>query len=222
MTQHLKFKNIEYLMHLPEKFDETKKYPVIVFLHGSGSRGNDISIVENSSAFTKLCAYQNHECIIAAPQCCAVNWNEIMSTLIDFIYMLRSLDFVDSHRIYLTGNSMGGYGTWELASLRPWLFAAIMPICGGGIAWHAYRLKTVPVYAYHGILDKEVLPEESLKMVREVNLAGGSAEITFFPHLSHNCWDRVYEDNSLIGKLFQHSSSGEKPDFTEFTNENYG
>lgn len=222
MTKRLRFENIEYLMHFPESFDKTKKYPLIVFLHGSGTRGDDLSMLENNSAYKKLCSYKNHDCIVAAPQCCAVNWNELMSTLISLVEMLRLIEYVDVSRVYLTGNSMGGYGTWELATLRPWFFAAIMPICGGGIAWHTYRLKTVPVYAFHGILDSEVMPEESLKMVRGVNLAGGHAEITFFPDLKHNCWDRVYDDSVLIDKLFEHTSDGMKPDFSEFTDENYG
>lgn len=169
-----------------------------------------------------MCKYKNHACIVAAPQCCAVNWNELMSELIELTEQLRGLDFVDEHRIYLTGNSMGGYGTWELATLRPWFFAAIMPLCGGGIPWHAYRLKTVPVYAFHGILDNDVLPEESLKMVRKVNLSGGYAHLTLFPDIKHNCWDRVYGDSEMLDKLFEHASSGEVPDFSEFTGENYG
>ena len=222
MTEHLKLNRIQYLLHYPEGFDKSKKYPLILFLHGSGTRGTDISVLEEKSSFVNLCKYKNHACIVAEPQCCAVNWNELMSELIELTEQLRGLDFVDEHRIYLTGNSMGGYGTWELATLRPWFFAAIMPLCGGGIPWHAYRLKTVPVYAFHGILDNDVLPEESLKMVRKVNLSGGYAHLTLFPDIKHNCWDRVYGDSEMLDKLFEHASSGEVPDFSEFTGENYG
>ncbi len=222
MTEHLKLNRIQYLLHYPEGFDKSKKYPLILFLHGSGTRGTDISVLEEKSSFVNLCKYKNHACIVAAPQCCAVNWNELMSELIELTEQLRGLDFVDVHRIYLTGNSMGAYGKWELATLRPWFFAAIMPLCGGGIPWHAYRLKTVPVYAFHGILDNDVLPEESLKMVRKVNLSGGYAHLTLFPDIKHNCWDRVYGDSEMMDKLFEHASSGEVPDFSEFTGENYG
>lgn len=222
MTKDFTFKNIKYALHFPDNYDESEKYPLIIYLHGSGTRGDDIELVIKNSSFNKLCEYKNNDCIVAAPLCSAVNWNELMSTLIDFCDMLRSLDYVDASRVYLTGKSMGGYGTWELASLRPWFFAAVMPLCGGGIAWHAYRLKAVPVYAYHGILDRDVMPDESLKMARAVNLAGGHAELTIYSDLGHNCWDRVYGDSANLDKLFEHSSSGKIPDFTEFTGENYG
>lgn len=79
MTEHLKLNRIQYLLHYPEGFDKSKKYPLILFLHGSGTRGTDISVLEEKSSFVNLCKYKNHACIVAAPQCCAVNWNELMS-----------------------------------------------------------------------------------------------------------------------------------------------
>ena len=87
---------------------------------------------------------------------------------------------------------MGGYGTWELASLRPDWFAAIMPLCGGGIKWMSHVLVEMPIRAFHGLRDTTVDPIESLEMVKAVNRFGGNAELILFPTLEHNCWDKVY------------------------------
>ena len=95
-------------------------------------------------------------------------------------------------KIVSTGNSMGGYGTWELAAIRPEWFAAIMPICGGGIGGFAARLVNIPVRTFHGLCDNVDDPIESLQMAKAVNLAGGSCELILFPELDHNCWDRAY------------------------------
>ena len=92
---------------------------------------------------------------------------------------------------------MGGYTVWQLAMTNPDWFAAVIPVCGGGMYWNAGRLKNVPIWAFHGALDKTVLPEESIKMVSAVNEKGGNANITILPNISHNAWDYSYTDDVL-------------------------
>ena len=106
----------------------------------------------------------------------------------------RGIAYVDETRVHLTGYSMGGYGTWTLATLYPNWFASAMPICGGGLAGFAMNLVNLPIRAFHGLCDKTVDPIESLQMVKAVNLNGGHAELILFPDLGHNCFRTVYSD----------------------------
>lgn len=117
---------------------------------------------------------------------------------------------------------MGGYGTWEMASLYPHWFASIMPVCGGGIGAFATRLTELPVRTFHGLCDKTVDPIESLQMAKAVNLHGGHAELILFPELAHNCWDAVYTDEKNYDWLLSFTAHEEKPADAELTGANYG
>ena len=107
---------------------------------------------------------------------------------------MADLKYVDRERIYLMGSSMGGYGAWQLAMSRPEIFAAVAPICGGGMYWNAGRLKNTPVWAFHGDSDCIVLPEESRKMVDAVNKCGGKAYLTIYENTAHNAWTPTFKD----------------------------
>ena len=220
MTEQRQYGSIKYLVHFPDGFDSNTEYPALLVLHGSGKRGDDLAPLERSTALQRL--FERNDSIVFVPLCSAVNWNRVMPHLVGFAEYISDLDCIDKNRLYLTGYSMGGYGAWELGCECPWLFAAVMPISGGGIPWHAYRLKHVPVYAFHGMLDNEVTPDESLKMACAVNLSGGRAELTLFPDKGHGIVEYVYGNREYIDKLFGHVSDGKMPDFSEFTNENYG
>lgn len=203
----MKFNELQYLVRYPENFDENKKYPVIFFLHGAGTRANDTKPLENNSCFLNITAYAASEFIVYAPLCETHNWNSYMQTLIAFVEYVKEQNFTDTERFYLTGNSMGGYGTWELACQMDNTFAAIMPVCGGGMQWLAYRLKDTPIRAFHGVLDDVVLPTESINMVAAVNKKGGNAELITFPHVKHNVWNYVYTDKAQLDWLTSHTLS---------------
>ena len=111
-------------------------------------------------------------------------------------------DGVDKSRVYLTGISMGAYAAWQLAMTRPSLFAALVAVCGGGMYWNAARLKNMPVWAFHGALDSTVLPEESIKMIRQINKNGGHAKITIFEKADHNSWDQAFAMDELWEWIF--------------------
>ena len=215
-------KKIKTLLSLPEDFDENKKHPLVVFLHGAGTRGNNIEALKQNSGFTKLQAHQDRGFILAAPLCCAHDWFELMETLISWITELRGLSYVDTDRVYLTGNSMGGYGTWELGCIHPEWFAAIMPVCGGGCPGLGAKLKNVPVRTFHGLQDTRVDPIESLQMAKAINRFGGHAELILFPEFKHNCWDAVYTTEDNYDWLFSHTLSSDGEEIEALHGEKYG
>lgn len=207
------FDEIRYLISYPKGFQENKRYPLILFLHGRGARGDT---TEKLHRYTGLLNIQKHQdersFILLAPHCKSGTWSEWMGVLIRLVEHVRALSFVDESRLYLTGNSMGGYGTWTLASLRaPW-FAAAMPICGGGLPGMANELGDLPIRAFHGLCDQKVDPIESLQMVKAVNNFGGQAELILYPKLPHNCWDTAYSDDKNYDWLLSFTNErGKEP-----------
>ena len=113
---------------------------------------------------------------------------------------------------------MGGYATWQLAMSVPELFAAIVPICGGGMYWNAGRLANVPVWAFHGARDKSVFMEESVKMVNAVNKRGGNARLTIYPENGHNCWTDTYGNPALYEWFLTHTNSNAQALIDEYNN----
>lgn len=222
MIQEHVFEGLQYLMSYPEDFREDKKYPLIVFLHGAGTRCDDLGVLARNACFVNLQKRQTRGYLVLAPLCSVHNWNEVMQTVIKLVDDTRNLAFVDKKRVYVTGNSMGGYGTWELAMIKPDWFAAIMPVCGGGLGGFASRLADVPVRTFHGLCDTVVDPIESLQMAKAVNQSGGHAELILFPHLDHNCWDTVYATEENYDWLLQFTTDRGKTPEGDFSGENYG
>lgn len=198
---------LKYAMRYPDGFDGQKKYPLIICLHGAGYRGDDINRVLVNPYFKETEKFEDFPFVMAAPQCSEDTWFDLWDYLKKLVVRLTSAPFIDSKRVYLMGASMGGYGTWQLAMSMPEYFAAIAPICGGGMYWNAGRLINVPVWAFHGALDATVLPEESRKMVDAVNQKGGSAMLTVYPENSHNAWSDTYSNPELYTWFLQHENS---------------
>jgi len=189
--------NMEYVVCYPDGFERSQKHPVILCLHGAGTRGTDISLVKNYSLLSEASKLEDFPFIIIAPQCSENTWFDMWPTLKSLVREISALPYTDETRIYLTGNSMGGYGAWQLAMSMPEYFAAVAPICGGGMYWNAGRLVNVPVWAFHGALDDTVFPAESEKMVNAINAAGGNAKLTVFPDAGHNAWTPAYSAPEL-------------------------
>jgi len=135
---------------------------------------------------------------------------------------IRELPYVDETRLHVTGNSMGGYGTWEFAILRPDWVASAMPVCGGGIGGFARQLVDVPIRTFHGLCDETVDPIESLQMVKAVNKKGGHAELILFPKLAHNCWDAAYSDERNYDWLLAFTTERNKTLVEELSGTYYG
>lgn len=178
----------EYLDYLYSRPDTDKKLPLVFYIHGAGSRGNDLSLLEENTGLAEVIKHVGDKCIIAAPQCHGSFWFDLFEVLCEFVDTMRNAGAVDIDRVYITGASMGGYTTWQLCLSHPDWFAVAAPICGGGMYWAASRLKSLPIWAFHGALDATVLPEETIHMVKSINNAGGNAKITIFPKADHNAW----------------------------------
>jgi len=195
------YKKLKYILNKPKAFDSSKAYPTILILHGAGARGNDLNQLSCHPYFAITDTHTDFPFVSVAPQCNADTWFDIFEQLQDFSSFVRELDFVDNNRLYVMGASMGGYATWQIAMSHPEWFAAIVPICGGGMYWNAGRLKDVPVWAFHGAKDTCVFPEESKKMVNAVNNCGGSAKLTIYPENDHNSWSDTFKNIDVFNWL---------------------
>lgn len=198
---------LNYWLYLPKDYaNENEKWPLMIFLHGAGERGSDINRVKLHGPPKLIEAGRDFEFIIASPQCPANQWwtnrVEHVMALIDEIVDTYQ---VDENRIYLTGLSMGGFGTWTIASVYPERFAAIAPICGGGQPYLAGSLKNVPVWAFHGADDPVVPLRRSQEMVEAVNRTGGTAKLTVYPGVQHDSWTETYNNDKLYEWLLSHS-----------------
>lgn len=181
---------------------KNEKLPLIVQLHGSGERGNgreDLDKVD-VHGFSKYLNSSEHNCIVIMPQCPEnAFWPAKVESIVKFIEHLISEYNVDEDRVYLTGLSMGGYGTWFTAMARPDLFAAIAPVCGGGIAWYADLLK-MPIWVFHGAQDDVVSPSQSDEMVDRLKACGADVTYSRIDGVGHNVWDMTY-NKDLMGWL---------------------
>jgi len=198
--------HIDYLLFLPSKYykEETKKWPLILFLHGIGERGNDIELVKKNGIPKLVEKDIDFSFIVVSPQCPDDQfWSpSILKKLLDDVCQrLR----VDMDRIYLTGLSMGGYGTWYAAIEYPELFAAIAPVCGGGDPDRICRLGDMPVWVFHGAKDTTVSPEESVKMVEALKKCNGNVKFTLYPELEHDCWTETYNNPELYQWFLEQS-----------------
>lgn len=217
------FEGLKYLISYPEGFREEQKYPLVIFLHGAGSRSENTGTLRQNHGVLNLRKRQDARgYILLAPLCNGITWNEWMTVLLRLIDEIRELPYIDKTRVHLTGVSMGGYGTWELATLRPDWFASAMPVCGGGCAAFARKLVDIPIRAFHGLRDKTVDPIESLQMVKAVNHAGGHAELILFPDLEHNCWDAAYSDERNYDWLLAFTTERNKTLAEQFSGDYYG
>lgn len=194
------------ILSFPDACDLRKKHPTVLFLHGAGSRGDDIEALEKNPYFTLTGAHSDFPFITVAPQCSKDNWFDHFEALEALVLEISGYDFIDPSRIYLMGASMGGYATWQLAMSMPECFAAIVPICGGGMYWNTGRIVDLPTWAFHGALDGEVLVEESVKMVESINQRGGSAKLTVYPNNSHDAWSDTYSNYDVFRWLLEHRS----------------
>ena len=194
-----------YEIFYPENYHSQpgKKWPLILFLHGAGERGSDMSDVRLQGIPDFLRGRKDFPFIVAYPQCPAREYWQI-PLLNDWYKKVLSEVDADESRVYLTGLSMGGYGTWHWAAAHPEKFAAIIPICGGGESSNAKNLAKVPTWAFHGQKDNIVPVEETLKMVDAIKAVGGKPKLTIYPDAFHDSWTPTYTNPEIYSWLLGH------------------
>jgi predicted peptidase len=212
-------RKLRYRLLRPPKVADGKKYPLVVFLHGAGERGsdNEKQLVHGVPQF--VANLEKYPCILIAPQCpdgkkwVEVDWSADSHTQpkepgevgrLTLALIEKSIKElpVDPKRVYITGLSMGGYGTWDLLARRPDLFAAAAPVCGGADEATATKIKDIPIWAFHGAKDTGVKPARSRNMIAALRKAGGKPNYTEYPDVGHNSWDNAYRDPELFKWLF--------------------
>ncbi len=206
--ERCKIDGMEYAVRFPEGYREGQKYPVLILLHGAGTRWESLDTLLARDYVT---AIEKHglSLITVTPLCSAETWFDLFSSLKGMVKEVVAKRYADAKRVYLMGMSMGGYGTWQLAMSMPEYFAAIVPICGGGMYWDAARLINVPVWAFHGGKDTSVFPEESQKMVQAVTACGGDAKLTIYPENGHDAWTDTVNDRAVFEWLLSHENENE-------------
>ena len=200
--------SLNYLLYLPENYSNSKQdFPLILFLHGAGERGDDLSLVKIHGIPKIVEQQKDFPFIAVSPQCPLDRWwvdpwlIEALNSLLDDIIATYR---VDKSRAYLTGLSMGGFGTWALAMMYPEKFAAIAPVCGGGMPWMAFRLKNIPVWAFHGAKDEVVPFQRGEEMVEALRKNGGNVKFTVYPEAGHDSWTETYNNPELYEWFLQH------------------
>ncbi len=208
----------DYLLFLPEGYgaDAAKLWPLILFLHGAGERGQDIWLVAKHGPPKIDTTEKNFPFIVLSPQCPSGQiWSNDL--LLALLAEIEKKYAVDTNRVYLTGISMGGFGTWSLGLSHPEKFAAIAPICGGGqtiqvtLAQHfdaatLASFKRMGIWAFHGGKDTTVTPDESEHMVNALKKAGCTdVKLTIYPEAQHDSWTQTYANPELLTWFLQHT-----------------
>lgn len=184
---------LNYLLYLPKGYDDQESWPLVLFLHGAGERGNDLELVKKHGPPKLIGEGKDFPFIVVSPQCRKdVWWEPIeLTALLDEVNKKHK---VDKDRIYVTGLSMGGFGTWRLAAHTPDRFAAIAPICGGGETYWARRFPHLPTWAFHGAKDHGVPLQRSEEMIEAMKAAGGNPKLTVYPDAGHDSWTETYNN----------------------------
>lgn len=194
---------INYLLFLPKTYSKTgKPLPLIIFLHGSGERGDDLEKVKAWGPPAIVEKNPDFPFIVVSPQVPEGQWwnTYLLKKMLDDVLANNN---VDKSRVYLTGLSMGGFGTWDFATAYPEYFAAIAPICGGGNTQLISRLKNIPTWVFHGKKDEAVPELQSALMVEALEKVGGNVEYTVLPEGGHvDAWVHAYAYEKDHGALF--------------------
>ena len=194
---------MDYLLYLPDGYDSQDSWPLLLFLHGSGERGDDLNLVTIHGPPKLIKEGQDFPFIVVSPQCPKEQrWQPVtLSALLDEIVKTHK---VDEDRVYVTGLSMGGFGTWSLAAYTPHRFAAIMPICGGGETYWTKQFSHLPVWVFHGAKDTGVPLRRSQEMVDALKKLEGNPKLTVYADAGHDSWTETYANPGVYEWLLRH------------------
>lgn len=207
--------DVNYLLYLPRDYgqDPLQRWPLILFLHGAGERGYDPSDITRYSLPQFLQNGLDFPAIVLSPQSPPDNWWSSQVDVLDaLLNQIQATYLVDSKRVYVTGQSMGGFGTWALALKYPTRFAAVVPVASGWdytnefVPQNICDLKDVPIWVFHGAQDESVPPDQALAMVQALQDCGSNVRLTLYPDADHlESSNRAYADPGLYDWLLQQS-----------------
>lgn len=186
---------LRYLLFLPAGYaaEESKKWPLVLFLHGGGERGNDLNLVKKHGPPKFLESKPDFPCVVVSPQCPAeTRWNA--AELAKLIEAVANNHRIDRERMYVTGLSMGGSGTWSLLAEYPDLFAAAVPICGRGDVDRVEKIAKTPTWVFVGGKDRPQVVSANEEIVAALKKAGANVQFKLYPDLPHDCWTVTYDD----------------------------
>ena len=191
-----------HVLYLPEVAGPGPR-PLMLFLHGTGECGDDLELVTRHGPLQRVLQGEELPFVILAPQCPAgYRWEN--APLVELLDAIAADKPVDGGRIYLTGLSLGGWGTWQLAAAFPERFAAIAPICGLRVPFRPGTLERLPVWCFHGAQDEVVPLKESQAMVLSLRALGGEVRFTVYPDAGHDAWTKAYASSELYAWFLSH------------------
>jgi predicted peptidase len=206
---------LNYLLYLPDGYAASqKKWPLVLFLHGAGERGSDLTQL-TAHGLPEMIGKQEKSFpfIVVSPQCPARDsWtsDREIATLDGLLDNLEARYRIDKDRVYATGLSMGGMGTWRLAVEFPDRFAAIVPMSGGGDPAKAKTIAHIPTWVFHGMKDTTVPFKASQDMVDALKAAGADVKFTAYPEAGHDCWTEAYNTPDLYDWMLQQKRTVKK------------
>jgi predicted peptidase len=210
-------RKMPYRLFVPARYDHKQAYPLALWLHGVNGRGNDnlAQISESNRIGSHVWTFPESQaknpCFVVAPQCADEEYwaagdgyrpTEQQHLVLELVKDLRKEYSIDTQRMYVAGQSMGGIGTWSIITANPNMFAAAVPICGGGNVAEASKLIRMPIWAFHGDKDQSVPVDYSRKMINAIRKAGGDPKYTEYKGAGHEIWDRVFKEPELLPWVF--------------------
>lgn len=219
-----------YRLFKPPAYDKKRQYPLVLWLSGAAGRGsnnqNQISFgnVLGAHVWTTPENQTKHPCFVVAPQCPENQaWSEGRDPVtnnpleakpaaplllaLEIVHELRKRFRIDARRLYVAGQSMGGFGTWAVIEAYPKMFAAAIPLCGGGDPTQAPKLTTLPIWAFHGAKDESVSVEGSRSMIAAIRNAGGNPRYNEYPDTNHDVWTKAFNEPELLPWVFAQKRS---------------
>ena len=207
--------SMPYRLFIPSDYKQDMQYPLMLWLHGAGGAGGDnraqirADQTLGTHTWTKPQNQAKYPAFVVVPQS-STNWvssgldrlSPEMFLVLSILESLRAEFNIDATRIYVAGQSDGGIGTWNIIVQKPNVFAAAIPLCGGGDASRVSAIVNIPIWAFHGARDKVISVNESRRMINALKRAGGHPRYTEYPDAGHDVWTRAFAEKDLVEWLF--------------------
>jgi predicted peptidase len=205
--------SLPYRLFVPVHTDKQVRYPLVLWLHGGMGRGRDnLRQISGgnflgSHVWTQQENQSQHPAFVLAPQCPEgeIRWEGQSNVVIKLLRYLERKFSIDTSRIYVTGQSLGGQGTWAIVAENPATFAAAVPLCGGFDPSKASLIAKTPVWAFHGDADQTVPVSATRTMVQALEKVGGAPRYTEYKGVGHDCWTRAFGEKELVGWVFSNA-----------------